>query len=199
MSNLHECLKMFVSKDPLRVSLNQPIADGQYIYGTDGIATIRFDRSDLPDIDCVSSENVVSVLKTYFEVTPNEMDILNPDSVKKWLSGVKMIPKFDDCDECDGSGDVYCDHCKHYHECDSCRGTGEGEKIGEFFDYSAFLTFKGHISRNKASFSAQNLNRILKLSEMLNASIEWIYCPADKKASVFKIDKCLVLMMPKGQ
>ena len=46
-------------------------------------------------------------------------------SYKRWLAVFNIEPETEDCDECDGDGDLTCPSCENVTQCICCDGTGE--------------------------------------------------------------------------
>ena len=44
---------------------------------------------------------------------------------KRWLEVFNIEPETEDCDECNGDGDITCPSCENVTECIECNSTGE--------------------------------------------------------------------------
>jgi len=104
--------------------LSQPFVVGGWKYATDGCALIRVptDEPDTPE-----SRKVPRRAGEMIEDIPRE----SKWPKAKYESSYGECPDCEDgivgavqCSECDGEGEIHCDHCGHDATCENCDGHG---------------------------------------------------------------------------
>jgi hypothetical protein len=137
-----EDLQKFCSNDESRTGITQPFTWDSYTFATDGKIMVR-----VPKVEGVLEGGNAGRYSTQprlyecnhiiengephllLSLPPNWRDIPDKTVPCPTCRGKK---KGSECSECEGEGEIECDHCGHESECKNCDGTGFfGDTEGE--------------------------------------------------------------------
>jgi hypothetical protein len=180
-------LGLFVSDDELRPKMMQPCKRGDFVFATDAYAIIKIPVG-IVNLD-YSQEHEFYNIEPFFEVNRNVAQQIDFEPIQKWFDTVPMLPVYEDCDNCDGEGTVYCKHCKNESECPDCNGTGHGKEIGKKPSHFDRYELDG------VGFSYKNLYRLFLLSKNENTPATWKFRDSTK-INVFEVKNIEVALMP---
>lgn len=95
-----------------------PWHSGDFTFATNGVVLVRVPRllCNLPD-----TKRAPSIPLEWFDPTGGVPVMATPSSS---LDRDESCDCSIDCQECDGSGTIKCDHCGHDSECEDCLGEG---------------------------------------------------------------------------
>lgn len=184
--------KLYCSTDKLRPTLQNPFKQNGYYLATDAY-NICMLKSDLIDLEYGELEKP-DCMKWIGLINDNFKYSLSIAELKNKLI-FKMIDDFEyeECKKCDGEGYEECD-LGHEHDCEECDGRGEikintGKQI---VDKNQIYTI------NNVGFNARDLDRLIKISELLNEdtlNIIQFSSLASAKPTLVKLGDLYILIM----
>ncbi len=132
-------LMLFVSKDRLRPTITLPMKYGEYIYATNNYIIVRI-KSDMTNVEyCHLTDQAHEKLpidKHFKNITPNSNFRISIYSLENALRNITKVDEeiegdeYEECDECDGRGEVEWEYKEYtkYFDCPVCDGTGLSEE-----------------------------------------------------------------------
>lgn len=185
----------FISQDQLRPYFCVPNAQDGYVYATDGHQAIRIPTA------LVEREYPNQYKNKFSDVwpTPERMRFspleINPHALQTLLQSIptRIVDELRDCYDCNGEGEIHCDHCHHSHDCDECSGHGTiptGKKIEETDDrYKACLEHTTYIN-------PRFLLHLLHCAEATQQPIYLVTTSDPLKPMLFTTGQIEIIIMP---
>lgn len=117
-------LRMFLSKDELRVALHEPCQQESFVFATNAHVLIK-----VPSEKCIydysNNDNFPKNVKGIIdEVNPNSYSIINRNDLLENLIRCEFDYERQTCEECDGFGVKECKCCRNEADCSDCDGFG---------------------------------------------------------------------------
>lgn len=202
-------LDMFLSNDDNREALKTPFIKYNYVYASNGIILICFEKSILTEIDFVSHEKAPDAFKVVptdnIKLTLETAYCRNIVEKAKDEMAQKYVKKIDTCPDCDGLGVVdyeFQDHKNKTHEieqdCPTCDGEGQIERIFKkenneiVYDYINQL-----VSWQEALFALEYFEKIVEVAETVECStIELVYRTNNTSVHKFRINDITIVISP---
>lgn len=140
-----EILNSFCSSSDHRIDLSKPFLNGEYVFATDTYSAIRVKSWYITGhLETIENSLIKKLHSCFLEAgkTPKEVPTLQWQVL---LDDMKTANEWKDgkpCEECDGEGITYCEHCESESDCKTCNGRWKtipdkktGRKIFEKDDY----------------------------------------------------------------
>jgi hypothetical protein len=193
MDNL---LKTFCGTDELRPTMMAPNLsnDGKFVVATDAHLLIRVPVSRLKETYTNSPKypNWEAIFPK--EVEWNLNDEIKIELLKEILSRFTPIPTYNECEVCNGDGDMEC-NMGHMHDCLTCDGTGEGSIVTGYeidsLNYSITIYDIG--------FNPNYLSRIIEICDAHGTDSFILKRAIPMRSAIFEIKDTHVLIMPLAQ
>jgi len=194
-------LNYFVSADELHPVMNMVNNGGNgYVYASDGHIAIRIDEKKcMKKYEAVPRyPNAEKIIQEALDREGNKKGIIKTNDLIRLLCEVSWhrLKNGDNCKECDGSGEIECEHCHSKLECEECNGKGIVDgRIKEFSllksDDSYYL-----IKIGIPCYKADYIYIIVLIAQMCQIEeIHYIY-KTEEVASIFSFDGVDILLMP---
>lgn len=182
-------LELFVSDDKLRPKMMRPYAKNGYVYATDAHAIIRI-PAEKPALNYSQEYEFYDVEKYFAESNQANEIYVDFKQIENFIDSTPIINLFDNCDFCDGDGEVYCSCCENSSRCKTCDGTGMGQKIGVEPDYNHKLMVDG------VGFNYKNLYRLFLSKSVQDHDAKWVL-KSQTSRNMFVIGDIEVVLMPR--
>jgi len=193
-------LNYFVSDDELRPAMRKIHNGGNgFLYASDGHILIRLKQEKcMKRYDEIPKyPDAEKLIREAIEREENKKAVINTNDLIRLLSEAswRRLQHGDPCKECDGEGEIECEHCGHKSECNNCYGTGKIMRIKEF----SLLQCKDYyycIKIGKSAYKADYLYIIATMAQMCLADeIQYLY-ERENNAGIFSFDGVDILLMP---
>ena len=129
INNYEKVLQTCCSDDAgIRIWMEAPFTIGEFTYATDSYMMLRVPNSFL-SMEYKSVRDLSNLaIPQMFDTTPAALYYFSPKKLQQLLGSLPQVPEIkeanDVCGECDGDGEMECEHCGSMVECDNCKGTG---------------------------------------------------------------------------
>lgn len=192
--NWQDVFAPFLSKDDYRPAMGEVRLVDKYVYATDAHILIRVNSDLVPsDFYKVESEYKYVDVKSAVDrhSVPDHEFELSVSSVIDIYDKMPRVKVYDDCDQCDGYGEIECDHCHHCEKCEECNGTGNGVNVvGEKIDRF------GHVFQMANSqYDPNNLIKAFKAFQLIGEETIQVGIDEKKKSAILHTDDVLILVM----
>lgn len=143
-----DTLIKFCYKDKSRPMLTQPFTVKGHTIATDGKRFLAVESVGYPELSDEHQSTITEDLRKHasrilcddigrwkFEKSDmlvQNVDIQCSESVCPHCNEQGMMKAYDRCPECDGVGEVECDHCGQDTDCDTCNGQGTVQSKDRF-------------------------------------------------------------------
>lgn len=186
------CIRMFVGSDALRpLMMKVNLRDG-YLYATNGIIVGKI-KSDLCVHPYEANEKYPDAERVIGSHDSVEKKTVSVDTLFHDLMKIECCfkPKMIECDNCEGSGEAVCDHCKSEYECTYCNGEGQvaGNELELSGEHDCLLFGK--------KYKLQYLDLIIRTAVYTGVKeIEISNGASELSGTVFTVGDFTILLMP---
>jgi hypothetical protein len=193
-------LPFFAGEDDSRPALNYVHNAGNgYVYASEGHILIRV------PVEKVTKQygsipgypDAERVIQNAIDREGNRTATLETNDLMQALSRVawRRVITADECPDCDGTGDIECEHCENKYDCKKCNGSGKVNiRVKEFSLPQSAENYGIEIARS--TYKANFLQRIAIAAQMLQAEqITHRYRKAGE-AGAFSFSGLDILLIP---
>lgn len=193
-------LPFFTATDELRPVMTKIHSDDNgFIYATDAHIVIKVpNTSVVNNYENVekypNAEKVFTQYEFPYKAIIKTQTLISLLTAYKWLRAYKT----ENCDKCNGTGSLTCEHCNSDYECENCKGNGKFHK-GEL-DMRLLITkdFFAVVKVINKHFKADFMHVLAVCAKMLDVSdIEVLYNDNEDAPTVFKVADAEILIMPR--
>lgn len=195
---LGDVFSLFVGHDALRPAMHKPFEINGKVYATDAYSLVRTDKENIGFI----LDNEHKPINCEGSISEINMSLVL-DITKKMFEPLKTADEYEflgkdiECETCECSGQVEWEF-EHYtrdFDCPVCEGSGLSEKKRS--RKTGGKTFGNFVVKIKDSyFDVSRFYRLVKVRDILGGEIELISYINKRKAAMFKIGVCEILLMP---
>jgi len=193
-------LPYFIGDDDLRPALKKiHKGDNGYLYASNGHIMIRvLSEKVMNEYEAVPKyPNAEKVIQDAFDREGNITATIHTNDLIRMLADVSWgrVKDSDICSECDGDGEVICEHCNNGYECPICKGTGEVNiRIKE---YSLLKSNdKYMIKIGFQVYDANYLQTIALAAQMLQSEHITYRYRENREGGIFSFAGVDILLMP---
>jgi hypothetical protein len=209
MNKYLEILNLFITDDELRLSMTTPNIGEKYASATDAHSLVFFNKDLLPENTKFQELGKYPDISIFIDVEENHNQELVIEKINSILDTCPLIEDYDEeekedtCNECNGSGEVEVtyedknmkDH-DIYVECPICDGYGECTVTIEKPNGKMVRNYEYYVECVNSFLSIHLIERLLKISDLVNSPIVLVNQTTESNYSIFKIDNIKVLIMP---
>ena len=184
------CMLMFVGNDTLRQAMMKINSENGNVYATNGHIAAKIKDSlcikkyekieKYPNVEAIFAQHKVVEEKTF-----------SIDNLFNYIMKTEVCfrPEKVRCGECEGEGELTCDHCDSEYECKSCRGDGEvnGDKL--------VLSGKNDIMFFNKKYNLGSFNKIINTAIFTNTK-EITVSNGEAPGSIFTVGDFTILLTP---
>lgn len=188
---LDEIIKKFCGDDDLRPNMMLPIIDGDNIVATNAHVIISAPKSYFNKL---YAEN--GLFPDYKKVIPDHfkgalLAVIDTIKIAEIIKPIANIPVYEDCDNCKGKGDIYCNACRHSHECESCDGTGYSRTILRY----EFPTHQHSIQIKDVLIATKYMGLISEVADIIGAPLQLVLLQKSGPC-IFYVKDIMLLVSP---
>ena len=181
---------MFVGNDMYRPAMTKINSDNGFVYATNGHIAIKIEEGlCIKKYEPVEGyPNVESILDGHKAIEEKTFSI---EGLFHSIMKIEVCfkPERIKCGECEGNGNLICDHCESEYECGKCCGDGEvnGDKLA--------LSGESDIMFFGKKYNLGNFNKIINTAVFLGVK-EITVSNGEANGSIFKVGNFTILLMP---
>jgi len=188
--NYDNFLSLFTFKDDLsELPISQPCANGDFIIATNGRIGIK-----APKAKCLSGYEVIAKypdLQRCFDqqLESNEIDrTIAIGKLRELFNKFKRVPKYEACNQCEGTGRCICSDCDTEHDCGYCSKGHTDEIIGDEIDSNE------HFVLGAATVLAKTFEPVYLVCDSLNSDLKIAANSAEHGTVIYCADVAMIVM-----
>jgi hypothetical protein len=171
--------------------LTKPCTNGDYVFATNAHIAIKVPKSKL-----LGSYEIIEKYPDVQKCFDDAMAIYTCDQtidiskVIHLFDAMPRVPKYESCENCNGSGRYICFECSKEHKCGYCNGKGHSDtQIGTQLDMNT------RFKMGQGIFLAKTFEPILKISREIAEPLQ-IKANSEMGATVIKCNDVDMIIMP---
>ncbi len=184
------CMLMFVGNDHYRQAMMKINSENGNVYATNGHIAAKI-KGDLCIKKYEKIEKYPNVESVFSQHKPIEEKTFSIDDLFNSIMKIEVCfrPEKVRCGECEGDGELTCDHCDSEYECKLCRGDGEvnGDKL--------ILSGENDIMFFNKKYNLGNFNKIINTAIFTNTKVITV-SNGEAPGSIFTVGDFTILLMP---